>query len=84
MVVCAMSVDPNPKKGYCACGRKLHYGSKKVQKQVQDLIDKTDEYIRVTAVDGSGTWLVQRHYIALHGLKIRDLPNLGFHKLIEK
>jgi predicted protein tyrosine phosphatase len=28
------------------------------------------------------TWLVQRHYIALHGLKGRDLPNLKFPELL--
>jgi len=37
------------------------------------------EYIEVQA--GNRRWRVQRHYVALHGLKTEDLPALGFEEI---
>jgi len=54
----------------------LHYTDPVVERMVKGLIEKTGEYVSVTV--GGRTWLVQRHYIALHGLRAADLPNLGF------
>ncbi len=61
----------------CACGRPLHYSDSRIQQMVERLIAEAgEETVRVT-IEGR-TWLVPRHYIALHGLKAQELPSLGF------
>ena len=60
----------------CACGKPLHYIDPVVQELVQNLVDKQGEDIRVTA--NGRTWLVPRHFIALHGIKARELEKFGF------
>lgn len=60
----------------CACGRPLHYSDPASQAQVQTLVDRLGADVEVTV--GNRSWLVQRHYIALHGIKGADLPTLGF------
>jgi len=42
---------------------------------VQRLVDDLGELVRITTPDG--TWLVPRHYIALHGLAAYDLPRIA-------
>ena len=66
----------------CACGKPLHYKNKVTERMVQMLVDELGEYIAVT-VDGK-TFSVQRHYIALHGIKDKDLDKLGFSDTIKK
>jgi len=58
----------------CACGRPLHYGDPAIERAVRVLIARHGEHIPVTTPEG--TWAVQRHYIALHGLSAVDLPGL--------
>jgi len=65
-----------PHEEMCHCGRPLHYTDPVIERMVRALIDELGEYIRIT-VEGR-TWLVQRHYIALHGVKGSELPSLGF------
>ena len=60
----------------CACGRPLHYSNPKARAFVADLVARLGPSIRVTV--GGRTWLVPRHYIALHGIKAWALPSLGF------
>jgi hypothetical protein len=60
----------------CACGRSLHYSDPLLQEFVQRMVDELGENIRVTTRDR--TWLVPRHYLALHGLKAWELEKLGF------
>jgi hypothetical protein len=64
----------------CHCGRPLHYSNPTIQQFVEALIAQKGEYQPVT-VSGR-TWLVQRHYIALHGLKGGELPSLGFKEVL--
>lgn len=61
---------------YCHCGLPLHYTDPEVQRIVQHLIDVNGPLLPVTA--RGHTWLVQRHYIALHGIRAADLADLGF------
>lgn len=61
----------------CACGKPLHYSNPETQRQVQSLVDELGATIRVRGSNGR-VWLVPRHYLALHGLKARELPELGF------
>ena len=65
---------------YCHCGRPLHYTSPEVEAIVRELIRVRGSHVPVT-VEGR-TWLVQRHYIALHGLHALDLPDLGFPEVV--
>lgn len=60
----------------CPCGRPLHYTNPKIQEVVETLVRDLGENIPVTV--GEKTYLVSRHYIALHGLKASELPDLGF------
>lgn len=60
----------------CFCGKPLHYSDPRNQALVQMLIDTVGPRLKVT-VSGR-TWLVPRHYIALHGIKAAELPFLGF------
>jgi hypothetical protein len=62
---------------FCTCGQPLHYTYPAMRVAVERLIAQSgDEDVAVT--NGARTWIVQRHYIALHGLKARDLPYLKF------
>lgn len=59
----------------CACGRPLHYTSEIAELYVRVVIANHGETLEVTTSEG--TWKVQRHYIALHGLKASELPELA-------
>ncbi len=65
----------------CACGKPLHYSDPANQEIVQRYVDELGEYERVSV--GGRTWLVPRHFIALHGLKARELPTLGFEEITD-
>ena len=72
-------IQNEPVKGYCACGQALHYLDKNMQNKVQELVDELGEFIPVSV--GSRTFMVQRHYIALHGIKGVDLTNMGWKEI---
>ena len=69
-------IDPQDGGAFCHCGRPLHYSTPAVRERVEHLIWLHGPFVDVT-VEGR-TWRVQRHYLALHGLKARELPELGF------
>jgi hypothetical protein len=69
-----MTADPR-----CLCGRPLHYKNAYERRQVERIIDRFGEFINVKA--GAKTYRVPRHYIALHGLKDKDLAALGFEEV---
>lgn len=60
----------------CHCGRPLHYADSVLAAFCRKLVADQGEFVPVTCDER--TWLVQRHYIALHGLKAVELPTLGF------
>ena len=60
----------------CHCGKPLHYNNPIIQAAMENMVAKFGENVKIT-VDGK-TYLVQRHYIALHGIKGGELPTLGF------
>jgi hypothetical protein len=70
----------------CACGRPLHYNDSQLQRLVEEIAEREGETIRVTI--GCRSWMVQRHYIALHGLKAWEVDEvaqkLGFAEVTEK
>jgi hypothetical protein len=60
----------------CHCGQPLHYTDEVVEAFTKDLIRNLGPTVKVNV--GGRIWEVQRHYIALHGLKAAELPELGF------
>lgn len=64
----------------CHCGRPLHYGNKKTQAVIEEMVNELGSHIIVSDMGGR-KWLVQRHYIALHGLKAWELHKLGFQEV---
>ena len=65
----------------CPCGLPLHYTNPVIKRYVEDLIATKGEKIMVTTGSPPRSWMVPRHYIALHGLKAAELPNLGFEEV---
>lgn len=65
----------------CHCGQPLHYTNRDIERMVRSLIAETDEYVVVRCAGRS--WKVQRHYIALHGLRGADIPSLGFEEIVD-
>jgi ribosomal protein S27AE len=64
------------KETMCACGRPLHYNDKIVQEMTQLLVNELGENVRVSF--GERTWIVQRHFIALHGINRKLCLEYGF------
>jgi hypothetical protein len=50
-----------------------------VEAQVNALVAQLGKDVPITTPDG--TWLVPRHYIALHGVRADELPGLGFEQI---
>lgn len=63
----------------CHCGRPLHYQDKELEAQVRHIVERFGEYITVEH-DGK-KYQVQRHYIALHSIKGKDISTLGFREV---
>jgi hypothetical protein len=59
----------------CPCGLDLHYTSAAAQASVERLVDALGPEITVTT--SAGSWLVPRHFIALHGIVAAELPALA-------
>jgi hypothetical protein len=64
----------------CACGLPLHYSSPELRREVERMIQLAggNPLVIVTVTSRrpgvrARHFLVQRHYIALHGLKTQDL-----------
>ena len=64
----------------CHCGQPLHYTSREIEAKIRAIVAEKGEYVDIR-VDGYGTWRVQRHYVALHGLKGADVASLGFERV---
>ena len=65
----------------CHCGLPLHYTDDAVRRFVEKMIELHGEYVTVRI--GARAWKVQRHFIALHGIKAAELPYLGFEEIRE-
>lgn len=63
----------------CPCGQPLHYASQAKRRFVEAMNELHGEFIRVTQVLVGKTFLVSRHYVALHEITGEtDLAALGF------
>jgi hypothetical protein len=70
-----MAAPSNPVE-LCHCGKPLHYTDPWVEQLVRKFVSELGEYVPTTV--GGRTWLVPRHYIALHGVKASEVAGLGF------
>lgn len=59
----------------CACGRPLHYTNVESRAYVERMVQRLGEHVLVTMPTES--YLVPRHYIALHGIKATELSTLA-------
>lgn len=57
----------------CPCGRPLHYKDPAVQAMVEQFIHSLGEHVPINVEGDPRTFLVSRHYIALHGFTAQDL-----------
>jgi hypothetical protein len=81
-------VNPNPTKGYCACGKLIveHKKYKENKSEIDKLVilfEQVGQYIKITD-SKHRTFLVQRYYIALHGIEEENLHKLGFTRIENK
>lgn len=60
----------------CACGRPLHYTDDDLRDAIQTFVDELGETMPVRVIPDQ-VYLVPRHYIALHGIKAQELPELA-------
>lgn len=67
----------------CHCGKPLHYVNKSLESHVKNLVAAMGEYVDVTSLTTGRTFKVQRHYIALHGIKEEKLHTYGFEEVIK-
>lgn len=52
----------------CACGKPLHYAAPENLKYTERMIELMGPNMLITQASTGRTWVVPRHYIALHGL----------------
>lgn len=60
----------------CPCGDGLHYSSAETRRIMLMLVEALGPTVPVEVL-GHGKWEVPRHYIALHGIKAAELPDLA-------
>lgn len=59
----------------CDCGLPLHYTNPEIRRQMERMVEQFGPCIEVTVAGRS--WMVSRHYIALHGISGSELPELA-------
>ena len=60
----------------CYCGMPLHYQCKKTEKQMNEIVQTMGRYTHV--VHNDKTYKVDRHFIALHGIRGDLMHAYGF------
>lgn len=59
----------------CPCGQPLHYRDPVQRALVEAIVAVKGPLVEITTPEGS--WMVSRHYVALHGLLATELPELA-------
>lgn len=75
--------EAETKPGFCQCGRPLHYSNRSVFEQVQRIVELSEGPFVTVKILGVGSYRVQRHFIALHGINAKTLEEYGFEKVLE-
>lgn len=65
----------------CHCGKPLHYTTKSIEKSMKNLVKMKGRFVPVMNLETNKTYNVDRHYIALHGIKSSDLHTYGFEEI---
>jgi hypothetical protein len=60
---------------YCPCGKRLHYSDPVIEFTIHELVARLGPTVPISA--NGRTYRVPRHYVALHGVKASDLPELA-------
>jgi hypothetical protein len=66
----------------CACGLPLHYTDPAVREMIERTVARGGEFVKVYS--RHRVYLVQRHYMALHGLPAARLEELAAKGIIER
>lgn len=70
----------HPTDQICGCGKPLHYSDtpagRAARAFVEQMVANYGEFVTIT-VDGMGSYLVPRHFIAAHGVSAREIPELA-------
>ena len=66
----------------CACGKPLHYSDPRAREFVERCIAEQGDCL-VVRCNGKA-YRVQRHYLALHGVKAVDLEDLAALGIVER
>jgi len=61
--------------GMCDCGEPLHYITDASRRIMEELVREYGETVKVST--DTGSWMVPRHWIALHGIASWELPSLA-------
>jgi hypothetical protein len=72
----------------CHCGKPLHYKNSLAEHFVNEAIKKKGEFVTVRSLESGKYYKIPRHYIALHGLRGKELDSYGFkecpaHELVD-
>jgi len=68
-------------KDLCHCGQPLHYTCKTTEELIKRIIHEKGRYIAITSMETMKKYKVDRHYIALHGIKGDLLDQYGFEEI---
>ncbi len=66
----------------CACGKPLHYRNSELKRIIEELSSRLGQEVEVCI--GDRRFMVQRHYIALHGLNGPDVESLADQGIIRR
>lgn len=66
----------------CACGLPLHYNNPDIQKIIEKMVLEQGEFVEVSVEEKR--YKVQRHFIALHGIKAFELEDLVSNGIVER
>ena len=61
----------------CPCGEKLHYADHDDEAVVRLMVLQFGPDVKMVSLATGRAWMVPRHYVALHGIKERELPALA-------
>ena len=68
----------------CACGMPLHYSDPEKRKLIESLIKMCGEMVTIINSENGRSWRVPRHFIALHGIKMEEMPQLAIKYAFEE
>lgn len=60
---------------YCSCGKPLHYPNARTRRYTEQLIRTLGPTITIPTTEGA--WRVPYHYLALHTVRLWELPQLA-------